>query len=133
MLSVLLITAALAVQYPPASKPATDTSASRRPAATSRSTQAAPRDTTRSAAVSRTTFHDRMRELWNDHIVYTRNFIVSAAAGTADTAEVAQRLLRNQDEIGEAIKPYYGDQAGTQPASLLRNHIYAAAKPGAAP
>ena len=84
MLSVLLITAALAVQYPPpASKPATDTSASRRPAATSRSTQAAPRDTTRSAAVSRTTFHDRMRELWNDHIVYTRNFIVSAAAGTS--------------------------------------------------
>ena len=133
MLSVLLITAALAVQYPPpASKPATDTSASRRPAATSRSTQAAPRDTTRSAAVSRATFHDRMRELWNDHIVYTRNFIVSAAAGTADTAEVAQRLLRNQDEIGEAIKPYYGDQAGTQLASLLRNHIQLAAKTVAA-
>src|SRR6185312_238151 len=76
----------------------------------------------------RTVFHDRMRELWGDHIVYTRSFIVSASAGNADTAEVLQRLLRNQDEIGEAIKPYYGDAAGTQLASLLRNHIQLAGK-----
>jgi hypothetical protein len=69
-----------------------------------------------------------MRELWGDHIVYTRSFIVSASAGNADTAEVLQRLLRNQDEIGEAIKPYYGDAAGTQLASLLRNHIQLAGK-----
>jgi hypothetical protein len=69
-----------------------------------------------------------MRELWGDHIVYTRNFIVSAAAAQADTSEVLQRLLRNQDEIGEAIKPYYGDAAGTQLASLLRNHIQLAGK-----
>jgi hypothetical protein len=123
MLSLLLITA-LAVQYPPpASKSATDTSATKRATATTRSQQTAPKD-----AVSRLAFHDRMRELWNDHIVYTRNFIVSAAAGVADTAEVTQRLLRNQDEIGEAIKPYYGDAAGSQLASLLRNHIQLAAK-----
>jgi len=119
MLSLLLI-AALAVQNPPASKPTQDTTAAKR-------TTTAPRGTS-ATAVSRTVFHDRMRELWADHIVYTRSFIVSASAGAADTSEVLQRLLRNQDEIGEAIKPYYGDAASTQLASLLRNHIQLAGK-----
>jgi len=120
MLSLLLI-AALAVQTPPASKPTQDTTASKP------TTTAAPRGTSQ-AAVSRTAFHDRMRDLWSDHIAYTRSFIVSASAGLADTSEVLQRLLRNQDEIGEAIKPYYGDPAGTQLASLLRSHIQLAGK-----
>lgn len=117
MLSLLLI-AALAVQTPATSKPAP---------ATSRA-QATPRDTSRTAAVGRAAFHDRMRELWSDHISYTRNFIVSAVASLPDTAEVLQRLLRNQDELGDAIKPYYGDVAGTQLASLLRSHIQLAGK-----
>lgn len=120
MLSLLLITA-LAVQNPPASKPTQDTTASKR------TTTAAPRGSSQ-AAVSRMAFHDRMRELWSDHIAYTRSFIVSASAGLADTSEVLQRLLRNQDEIGEAIKPYYGDAGGTQLASLLRSHIQLAGK-----
>ena len=112
MLSLLLITA-LAFQTPSAPKAATkDTAVA----------------SNHSAAVSRLAFHDRMRDLWSDHITYTRSFIVSTAAGLPDTAEVAQRLLRNQDEIGEAIKPYYGEAAGSQLASLLRNHIQLAAK-----
>ena len=131
MLSLLLI-AALAVQNPPASKPTQDTTASKRTtqdtsSASKRTATTAPRGTS-ATAVSRTVFHDRMRELWTDHIVYTRSFIVSASAGAADTAEVLQRLLRNQDEIGEAVKPYYGDAAGTQLASLLREHIQLAGK-----
>ena len=126
MLSLLLI-AALAVQTPTTTKP--DTSAPhRRKPTTSRSSEATPRDTSRTAAVGRAAFHDRMRELWSDHIAYTRSFIVSASASLPDTAEVAQRLLRNQDEIGDAIKPYYGDAAGGQLAALLRNHIQLAAK-----
>lgn len=113
MISLLLI-AALAVQTPPASKPTADTSAQRRP-------------TTRTAAVSRMAFHDAMRELWTDHIIYTHHLIVSTSGGLADTGEVRQRLLRNQDEIGDAIKPYYGDSAGQTLASLLRGHIQHAA------
>lgn len=121
MLSLLLITA-LAVQYPASSKPATtDTTAPRRTTTAPRGTQAGP-------AVGRMAFHDRMRELWSDHVVYTRNFIISASAGLGDTAEVSQRLLRNQDEIGDAIKPYYGDASGSQLASLLRSHIQLAGK-----
>ena len=64
-----------------------------------------------------------MRKLWEDHITYTRNYIISALAGLPDENAVAERLLRNQDDIGNAIKPYYGDKAGTQLAALLRDHI----------
>ena len=56
-----------------------------------------------------------LRKLWEEHIVYTRNFIISALAGLDDTATVADRLLRNQDDLGAAIKPFYGEEAGTKP------------------
>jgi hypothetical protein len=69
-----------------------------------------------------------MRKLWEDHITYTRNYIISALAGLEDEGKVAERLLRNQDDIGAAIKPYYGDAAGKQLAALLRDHILIAAE-----
>lgn len=64
-----------------------------------------------------------MRKLWEDHIAYTRNFIISAIANLEDLDAVTQRLLKNQDDIGAAIKPYYGSTAGAQLAKLLRGHI----------
>ena len=64
-----------------------------------------------------------MRKLWEDHIEYTRNYIISALADLEDVNNVAGRLLKNQDDIGDAIKPYYGEDAGKQLAVLLRDHI----------
>jgi hypothetical protein len=68
-----------------------------------------------------------MRQLWEEHIVYTRNFIISSLGGLEDTGKIAERLLRNQDDIGNAIKPYYGEEAGKKLAALLRDHILIAA------
>lgn len=68
-----------------------------------------------------------MRKLWEDHIIYTRNFIISALAALHDQPAITERLLRNQDDIGNAIKPYYGDAAGAQLTQLLRDHILIAA------
>lgn len=67
-----------------------------------------------------------MRQLWEEHIVYTRNYIISDLADLPDKDAVAQRLLRNQDDIGNAIKPYYGDEAGNKLSALLRDHIMVA-------
>jgi hypothetical protein len=72
-------------------------------------------------------FHDAMRKLWEDHITWTRMFIVSAAAGLPDSGPAAERLLRNQKDIGDAIKPFYGKAAGDQLTTLLRSHILIAA------
>ena len=68
-----------------------------------------------------------MRQLWDDHMLYTRNFIISSLAGLDDAGKIAERLLRNQDDIGNAIKPIYGEDAGKKLSSLLREHILIAA------
>ncbi len=68
-----------------------------------------------------------MRQLWEEHIVYTRNFIISSVGDLEDTGKIAERLLRNQDDIGNAIKPFYGEEAGNKLAALLREHILIAA------
>jgi len=71
--------------------------------------------------------HDAMRKLWEDHITWTRNVIISVDAGLPDLNTVVARLLQNQTDIGNAIKPYYGDAAGDQLTALLRQHILGAA------
>jgi hypothetical protein len=68
-------------------------------------------------------FHDRMRKLWEDHITWTRLAIVSFAAGLPDFDSTAARLLRNQEHIGNAVKPYYGRRAGNRLTALLKEHI----------
>ena len=68
-------------------------------------------------------FHDGMRKLWEDHVTWTRLYIVSAVAGLPDTTATATRLLQNQTDIGNAVKPYYGDGAGTALTALLKDHI----------
>jgi hypothetical protein len=68
-------------------------------------------------------FRNDMRMLWEDHIVWTRMAIVSFAADLPDFAITAERLLRNQDDIGDAIAPFYGREAGEDLSALLREHI----------
>lgn len=71
-------------------------------------------------------FKMEMRRLWEDHVTYTRMFIVETAANISNDVTVA-RLLKNQEDIGNAIKPYYGDAAGNQLTALLKQHIVIAA------
>ena len=83
-------------------------------------------------AVSATTtakqakFQDAMRKLWEDHITWTRLAIISFAHDLPDLPATQARLLRNQEDIGNAIKPYYGRAAGNQLTALLKEHIVGA-------
>ena len=76
---------------------------------------------TRSANQAR--FHDQMRKLWEDHVTWTRLAIVTFADGSAGFDATAGRLLANQTEIGDAIKPFYGAAAGNELTALLSDHI----------
>ena len=73
-------------------------------------------------------FHDDMRKLWEDHITWTRLVIVSLANELPDTQTTVDRLLQNQVDIGDAVKPFYGEAAGTQLTTLLTDHILIAAE-----
>jgi hypothetical protein len=80
-----------------------------------------------SPPIDRAEFRGDMRKLWEDHVTWTRLYIVSAAAGLPDAQPTAQRLLQNQVDIGNAIKPFYGNAAGERLTALLRQHILTAA------
>jgi hypothetical protein len=68
------------------------------------------------------------RRLWIEHAIWTRSYIVSAEANLEDQKMILARLLKNQDDIGNAIKPFYGEAAGNKLAQLLREHILLAGK-----
>src|SRR5262249_34980124 len=107
-----LALAVLTLQVPAAAPPAQAAEA-----------KAAPTAPTMAAADLR----NGMRKLWTDHATYEHNYIVSALATLPDLPAQTQRLLRNQDDIGNAIVPIYGDQAGKKLSALLRDHILIAA------
>jgi hypothetical protein len=74
-------------------------------------------------SVKAAAFERTMDKLWEDHITWTRMVIVDFAAGLPDLKFAERRLLRNQADIGNAIKPYYGAAAGAKLTQLLRTHI----------
>ena len=72
--------------------------------------------------------HDAMRKLWEEHVLWTRLFIVSDVAGLPDLQATTARLLANQSDIGDASMPFYGTANGDHLTSLLMQHILQAAQ-----
>src|SRR6186713_369490 len=68
-----------------------------------------------------------MHKLWEDHIVWTRNVIFNIMDDLPGTDQAVNRLLQNQDDIGNAVKPFYGEAGGKELTRLLREHITIAA------
>jgi hypothetical protein len=76
-----------------------------------------------SFAATKDELRQGMRKLWEDHITWTRLYIVSATSDLPDKDATAKRLLQNQTDIGNAVKPFYGDAAGEKLTALLKDHI----------
>ena len=69
------------------------------------------------------TLRQDMRKLWTDHVVWTRDYIIAAVGDQPDATAAANRLLKNQEDIGGAIAGIYGKPAGDQLTTLLKEHI----------
>lgn len=67
--------------------------------------------------------HTTMRKLWTDHVVWTRDYIIAAIGDEPDAEAALTRLMKNQDDIGAAVAHFYGDAAGQQLTTLLKEHI----------
>ena len=79
------------------------------------------------SAATKATLRQDMRKLWEDHTTWTRLFIVSALADLPDKDATTQRLLQNQVDLGNAVKPFSGAEAGDKLSALLKDHILIAA------
>jgi hypothetical protein len=64
-----------------------------------------------------------MRKLWSDHVIWTRNYIVAAVGDQPDAQVAAERLMKNQEDIGAAVAHFYGRPAGDTLTALLKEHI----------
>ncbi|WP_301170150.1 glycosyltransferase [Brevibacillus nitrificans] len=71
----------------------------------------------------RVKLHDEMRKLWTDQVTWTRNYITSSIDGLPDQNKLLERLMQNQVDIGNAIKPFYGEDSGNKLAQLLSEHV----------
>ena len=92
-------------------------------AQTGRSAQAPQANKTMMLSDAAVALKQEMRKLWTDHVVWTRDYIIAALADHPDAQAAANRLMKNQDDLGSAVARYYGEAAGMQLTTLLKEHI----------
>ena len=61
----------------------------------------------------------RLRQLWEQHVYWTRFFIISTAAGLADLSPVTDRLLQNPKDFARALTPFFGARTAAQISSTV--------------
>lgn len=75
------------------------------------------------ATLDPTAFHSTMRQLWADHMQWTYSTVDAFFHNPGGLQPQLDRLLQNQQDIGAAVVPFYGQVAGNQLAALLTTHI----------
>ena len=70
---------------------------------------------------------NELRKLWEEHVVWTRLFIISALADLPDLEVTTNRLLRNPSDFENVFEIFYGKQKAEVFHSLLEEHLKIAA------
>lgn len=68
------------------------------------------------------------RLLWMEHVNWTRMTIISIVFGLPDLQFVEQRLLRNATDLGNCLRPFYGDKIADRYTVLIKEHLLLAAE-----
>jgi uncharacterized protein (TIGR01732 family) len=69
-----------------------------------------------------------MRLVWEQHVYWTRLTIISIAFNLPDVDFVTARLLRNATDMGNLIRPFYGNNIAAKFSNLIREHLVIAAE-----
>ncbi len=74
-----------------------------------------------------TQLSNTLRQLWMEHVMWTRSFIISTAANLGDLQFVTNRLLRNPSDFADVLRPLYGNENAMRFKNLLTDHLMIAA------
>lgn len=74
------------------------------------------------------TLNNQMRLLWEQHVYWTRLFILSSVFELPDAEFVTNRLLRNPKDFESALKLFYGGNIAAKFAELFTSHLTIAAE-----
>lgn len=67
------------------------------------------------------------RQLWEQHIMWTRSFIISTASNLGDLDLVTKRLLHNPIDFSNVLRSFYGEEKANEFRMLLEQHLLIAA------
>lgn len=70
---------------------------------------------------------NQLRLLWNQHVFWTRSFIISTASDLGDLDAVTKRLLQNPSDFGKVFQMFYDEQTVTTFVDLFTQHLLIAA------
>lgn len=84
---------------------------------------AATSSTTGSKTSKAALLKGNLRQLWVEHVIWTRNVVFCIVDELPGKEQAVNRLLQNQVDIGQVLVPYYGQEIGSRLASLLQTHV----------
>lgn len=70
---------------------------------------------------------NQLRKLWEQHVYWTRFFIISTASDLNDLELVTKRLLQNPGDFANLLRTYYGARKAEQFKELFTQHLLIAA------
>ena len=73
-------------------------------------------------------FMNTFRELWEQHVMWTRSLIISTASNLPDLQYISNRLLRNPSDFANVLRLFYGNKKANEFKELFLNHLLIAAK-----
>ena len=71
---------------------------------------------------------NRIRQLWGQHVYWTRLFIISTVANLNDLEPVTKRLLQNPKDFARLLTSIYGKKAADRFEELFTQRLLIAAE-----